>query len=114
MNRAVGAQPVVLLHFSQGAALGWYELTPLASQKNVQTPALGFPAPRCGWKVAAGKLRLESRNHRQTGMSALREWSRKRGDYDYDYEETGGPFLILIVLVIVISGAVLPPHPPVI
>jgi hypothetical protein len=38
MNRAVGALLVLLLHFSQGVALGWYELTPLASWKIVQTP----------------------------------------------------------------------------
>jgi hypothetical protein len=46
MNRAVGAQLVFLPHFSQGVALGWYELTPLASQKNVQAPRRGFPAAR--------------------------------------------------------------------
>jgi hypothetical protein len=31
MNRAVGARPGFLLHFSWGVAPGWYELTPLAS-----------------------------------------------------------------------------------
>jgi hypothetical protein len=29
MNRAVGAEFVFPLDFSQGVALGWYELTPL-------------------------------------------------------------------------------------
>jgi hypothetical protein len=33
MNRAVGAQKGLLLRFPWGVAPGWYELTPLASEK---------------------------------------------------------------------------------
>jgi hypothetical protein len=42
MNRAVGAHPGFLLHFSWGVAPGWYERTPLASPE--EYPKLLHPA----------------------------------------------------------------------
>jgi hypothetical protein len=55
MNRAVGAHPGFLLHFSWGVAPGWYELTPLASPEKC-------PNSNADYKSEMGLTRKSIRN----------------------------------------------------